>query len=92
MEKESKFVKNIKKLEKDGYAVDGAIVLFTSDKGSSGMAVEGNYSSNAVIVLRANEHILYELALAKARQKIFIESETKSPLGTSKSQTPSYTN
>lgn len=89
--KESEFVKRIKKLERDGYEVDGAIILFTSEQGASALNVEGNCSSPTTIVLRANEHLKFELDMIEARRKQYVEKETGFVFDNDEKENPGYT-
>ena len=92
MVKETKFVKQIKKLEKEGYTVDGGIMLFSSNKGPSALVLSSNFQGQSTIVLRAEEHLKFELDLLKAKRKLYIDAETKSPLGISPSDSAPYIN
>lgn len=85
MVKESKFVKRIKKLEREGYEIDGAIIAFTTDnsQGTFTMCEDGT-------MLRINEEIKIQLDLLKEKRKSIIQKETKQALGSAKTETPSY--
>jgi hypothetical protein len=91
MVKESEFVKRIKKVEKEGYEVDGGLMLFTSYNGPSAMIVSSKPHGASTLILRAQEHLKLEQAILKETRKLIAQLETKQKLGASSTTIPSYT-
>lgn len=87
-QKDSEFIKSIKEHEAEGYIIEGAILAFTTSEGQRGTFIDGDMS----IMLRCAEEIKLQKDLLKERRKNIVQNETKSALGNSKTEIPSYTN
>jgi len=87
VKKQSEFVTRIKKLEKEGYIIDGAVITFTTEEGRGTMMC-----GDLGVMFRCAEEIKLQKALLKVSREAYVEAETKKALGTDPGKSASYTN